>query len=72
MPVEKHLAGVHREGPGQGLDERGLPGPVVSDDRQDFAGVEVEVDAVQADDATECLDQAAVLRCLTGALIVRP
>ena len=45
--------------PVSGLDQRRLAGAVVADDGEDLAGVEVEVDAVETDDPTEGLDQAA-------------
>ena len=62
LPVQEDLAGVHGQGSGQRLDQGGLPGPVVADDGQHLAGVQVEVDAIEADDPAEGLDQAAGLQ----------
>ena len=59
LAVEEDLAGVGGQAPVQRLDQGGLAGAVVADDRQHLAGVEVEVDAVEADDPAEGLDQAA-------------
>ena len=59
LPVQRDLAGVGDVGPGQALDQRRLAGTVVTDDRQHLAGVEVEVDPVEADDAAEGDDELA-------------
>ena len=57
LTVEVDLPGVLLVGAGEALDQRGLAGAVVTDDRQHLAPVEVEVDAVEADDAAEGDDQ---------------
>ena len=66
VAVEQDLARVGDVGPGEALDERRLAGAVVADDREDLAGVEVDVDAVEADDPAEGDDQLAAER--TGSL----
>src|SRR6202021_1616677 len=43
----------------QGLDQRRLAGAVVSDDRQDFARIKVEVGVVERGDAAVTLDEGA-------------
>ena len=59
LAVQEDLAGVGDQGPGQGLDQGRLAGAVVADDRQHLAREQVEVDAVEADDLAEGLDQPA-------------
>ncbi len=57
--VHPDLARVGHQGTGEGLDQGGLAGPVVPDDRQHLPAVQVHVDAVEADDPTEGLHQPA-------------
>ena len=54
--------GVRNLGAGEALDQGGLAGAVVADDRQDFARVQVQADAVQAYDAAEGLDEVPGLQ----------
>ena len=54
---DPHLAFVGQVRPGEALDQRGLTSAVVSDDGEHFTGVEVEVSMVEADDASEPLDE---------------
>ena len=60
--VEQVLAGVDGVGAADALDERGLAGAVVADQRGDLAGVGVEVDAPQDLDRAEALVDPAQLR----------
>ena len=46
---------------GKALDERRLPRAVVSDDAEDLAPLELQIDAVETDHAAEGLDEAARL-----------
>ena len=55
VPADVHLTGVRSERPRQALDQRGLAGTVVTDDRADLARVELEVAVGETDDATEGL-----------------
>ena len=41
----------------QRLDQRGLSGAVVADDREDLAGIEIEVGMIHRGDAAVALDQ---------------
>ena len=59
LPVHRDLAGVGDVRAGEALDEGRLAGAVVTDDREDLTGVEVEVDPVEADDAAEGDDELA-------------
>ena len=58
----EELARVGDFGAGEALDQGGLAGAVVADDRQDFARVQVQADAVQAHDAAEGLDEVPGLQ----------
>ena len=42
----------------QGLDEAGFSGPVVADDRQHFAGKQIEIGAANSGDVSIPLDKA--------------
>ena len=55
LAVEEDLAVVGDVGAREALDERRLAGAVVADDRQHLAGVQLEVDAVEADDGPNVL-----------------
>ena len=61
LAVEQDLAGVGHGGAGQRLDQAALAGAVVADHRQDLAGAQLEVGAVQRRDLAVALDQAAGL-----------
>ena len=61
LAVDPDLAGVGDHRARQALDQGRLAGAVVADDGQHLARVQVEVGAVEADDAAEGLDQAAGL-----------
>ena len=61
LAVQEDLALVRLERARQRLDQRRLAGAVVADDREDLAGVELEVGAVQGDDVAEALDEPARL-----------
>jgi hypothetical protein len=45
LAAEAHIAGQRRAQAGQGVQQRGLAGAVAAEDRQAFAGVELEVEA---------------------------
>ena len=59
LAVQPDLAGVGGHRSGERFDQGGLAGPVVADDGEYLAGVEVEVDAIETDDPAEGFDQAA-------------
>src|SRR5690606_34978698 len=59
--VEVDLARVRDEGAAQGLDQAGLAGAVVADDREDLARVEFEVAARDRGDRPVPLDETARL-----------
>jgi hypothetical protein len=59
--VELDLALVGHQRARQRLDQRGLARAVVADHREDLAGAQVEVGAVQRGDVAVALDQAARL-----------
>src|SRR6185436_18641495 len=61
LAVEPDLAFVRLQRARQRLDQRRLAGAVVADDREDLAGVELEVGAVQRDDLAVALHQTARL-----------
>src|SRR5215217_765160 len=54
-PVQLHGALVQAVHAADALDQRGLAGPVVAEEREDLAGVDVEVDAVERDHRAEAL-----------------
>jgi hypothetical protein len=58
LALEDDLAAVRLVRPGDRLDERGLAGAVVADERNDLRGVDLEVDV------GERLDRAEALRDL--------
>src|SRR5262245_24338160 len=60
--LQPDLARIGNNGAGERLDEAGLARAVVADDRQDLAGIEVEVGAVERRDPAVSLDQAARLQ----------
>ena len=60
LAVQQDLPASGHERPGQALDQRRLAGAVVADDREHLAGEQVEVDAVEADDAAEGLTSCAL------------
>ena len=49
------LARIRPDGAGQCLDQRGFPRAVVADDGKDFAGVKVEIDAIEGQDPRKTL-----------------
>ena len=59
LALEVQLSLVERQVSGQRLDQRGLAGPVVADDRDDLAGVDVEVRSVERPDVAEASGQAS-------------
>src|SRR5207245_334135 len=59
--VQKDLASVGDDRPRQGLNQGGLAGPVVPDQRQDLAWVEIEIGVVESGDHPVVLDQPARL-----------
>ena len=52
-------AGARRQELGEQVEDRGLAGAVRPDQRLDLAGIDVEVDAVDGDEAAEIAPQAA-------------
>jgi len=54
-PLEPELPGVDRVDPADALDESGLAGPVVPDQRGDLTGVRREVDTPQDGTAPKLL-----------------
>ena len=56
---DPHLAFVGQVCSGEAFDQCGLTGAVVADDGEHFTGEEVEVGMVEADDASEPLDEVA-------------
>src|SRR5262249_11828849 len=59
LAVHQDLAMVGRDRAGQRLDQRRLAGAVVADDRQDLAGIEIEIRLVEGRDPAEPLDEPA-------------
>lgn len=57
LALEAHLPPVRHDGAAQRLDERGLPGAVLTDQRVDLAALQLEVHAVESADAREGLGQ---------------
>ena len=55
------LAGIGADEAGDGVDEGRLAGAVGADQAEDLAGSDVEVDAVEGDDATEADGEVAHL-----------
>ena len=62
LAVEPDLARVRDQRAAQGLDQAGLARAVVTDDREDLAGVELEVAAGDRGDLAVALDQALGLQ----------
>jgi hypothetical protein len=65
VAVEEDLAGVDRVDPRDALDQRRLAGAVVTDERHDLAGADLEVDVIERLHRPEGLRDAAQLegRC---------
>src|SRR5207248_1049906 len=61
LAVDEDLALVRLERARERLDQRRLAGPVVADDGDDLAGVEVEIGARERDDLAAALDEPARL-----------
>jgi hypothetical protein len=59
--VDLHDAFVRLYRPSEAFDQRGFAGAIVADNAKDFMRIQVEVSAIEADDPTERLDQAARL-----------
>ena len=55
LPVEEDLAAVDAVDARHALDQRGLAGAVVADERHDPPGIDLEVDLVQGDHGAEVL-----------------
>jgi hypothetical protein len=71
LAVEEDLAAVRDQRAGQRLDQAGLAGAVVADHREDLAGVELEVAAVErGDDPAVALDQALRLQDRVVAVVM--
>ena len=64
LAVDEDLAGIGHVRPREALDERRLAGAVVADDGEHLAGVQLEVDAGEADDVPERLTRP--LACEDG------
>ena len=62
LAVQQDLALVRDQRPGQRLDQAGLAGAVVADHREDLAGIELEVAAVDGGHPAVPLDQALRLQ----------
>src|SRR4051794_23477877 len=62
LAVEQDLAGVGDDVTGEDLDQAGLAGPVVADDREHLPGAEVEVRAVDGGHVPVALDDVAGLQ----------
>ena len=58
LAADEHLARIRVKGARQALDERGLAGTVVTHDRENLAGVELEVAVIESDDAAKGLVEA--------------
>ena len=58
MPAELYVAGVQRVDAGEDLDQRGLAGTVLAEQRQDLAGAELEVNVIERERASEALGVA--------------
>src|SRR5439155_19924542 len=61
LAVEEDLPAVRLDCARQRLDQRGLAGPVVADDRRYLARVELEIGSVQRDDVAIALDEPSGL-----------
>src|SRR5581483_6952859 len=68
--LEQHRAGIPRVDAGDALDERGLAGAVVADERHHLAGLDLEVDRVQRLHGAERLGDVAELEKWGGAHVV--
>ena len=58
-PVDADRAGIGQMSPANGPDQRALPGTVFSDQREDFARVQLQVHVLQGGDAGERFGDAA-------------
>jgi hypothetical protein len=65
--VEQDLAGIGADDAGQDLDQRRLAGPVLAEQRQNLAPVELEVDGVAGERAAEALGDPAKRQDRPGA-----
>ena len=54
--AQPDLARIGNDGAAEGLDQRRLAGAVVADDREDLAGIKIEVGVVERGDAAVALD----------------
>ena len=58
LAVQRDRSGIRDQRTRQGLDEAGFSGAVVADDRQHFAGIQIEIGAANSGDVSIPLDKA--------------
>ena len=62
LPAKPDFSGIGDHRAAKRLDQRRLSGAVVADDREDLAGIEVEVGMIERGDPAIALDEAAPLQ----------